>query len=540
MYHEVVDEGIAGGVVPQDSGGRKSRIPNILAWTTFGVGLVLLALFTLPELALAQGDVDEGAPRFASPTLPPDHWAYGAVRRLEIAGLAPAGFGGGERPRTRREVAYLLERAELLARGRAPELVGLAGAYRLRFLEEFGWTMGAILGGAPEGRLEAIDAQLRLGYEEHKGEVLTGIGYDSENDWTGARPYPDREGRAGHLSFALALPPHLALSITPTYRDKWDLDEVELTATAGAFGFWVGRRTIALHQGAGGGIVLSGNQHFDGGGLYLIDPVELPWLLSHLGPVRLEFILSQIENGDRIESPWFGAVRGSFYPHPRVELGVNRANIFGGKGNSPTTFKSVMEMILGIHAGERGEYNNEVFSADIRYRPPLGSLPLSVYLEWGMDDSAGGWWYVPARVIGVEVAALPLVPEVSLGIERTSFAEGCCGNTVWYRNWALRGGWAADGRPLGHTLGGHGVEWLVHGRADLFSARARVGFQLFTRDRGDENLFAPEREGKSKGVRLSIDGSLSGALGLFLYGLIEDGQDGWRESAVRIGLQARF
>src|SRR5690625_1346431 len=83
------------------------------------------------------------------------------------------------------------------------------------------------------------------------------------------------------------------------------------------------------------------------------------------------------------------------------------------------------------------------------------------------------------RVVGLELAAVPGLPEVALGIERTSFAKGCCGNTIWYRNWSLRGGWAAGGRPLGHPLAGHGVEWLVHGRADLFSARARIGFQLF-------------------------------------------------------------
>lgn len=499
-------------------------------------------------LARQRGGAEEGAavddggvPRFASPFLPQDHWAHAAARRLEAAGLAPEGFGGGKRARTQREMAALFESAELLARERMPALAGLAGAYRLRFMEEFRWTSDAIFTGAEPGKIQGVDTRFRVGYEEHTGEVLTGIGYRSENDWTGARPVDDRHGQASIISTTIALPPYLALNVTPVYRhEEWGLDDTHLAASFGAFGFWAGRRPVGFHQGAGGGIVLSGNQRFDGGGFYLADPVRLPWILDYLGPVRFELFLSRIENGDRIESPWFGALRGSFQPHPRLELGVNRADIFGGKGNSPVTFRSVMQMLFGFHAGENGEFNNEVFSADVRYRPPLGPVPLSVYLEWGMDDSAGAWRNVPARVIGAELAAIPFLPEVALGVERTSFAEGCCGNTVWYRNWAIRGGWAADGRPLGHTLGGHGTEWLAYGNADLFAARARIGLQLFTRDRGDENLFAPEREGKSRGGRISIDTTIRAGMGLFLQGHLEDGRAGWRESAIRVGLQAAF
>ncbi|HLS03033.1 MAG TPA: capsule assembly Wzi family protein, partial [Beutenbergiaceae bacterium] len=346
---------------------------------------------------------------------------------------------------------------------------------------------------------------------------------------------------SNHLALALALPPYLALHLTPGHRaSRWEFDEAHLVIGVGKWSFWGGRRALGFHQGVGGGIVLTSNQVFDGGGVYLADPIALPWLLEYLGPVRFDLFLTRIENGDRITDPWFGIARGMIEPHSRLELGFNRANIFGGKGNSPTTPRSVLQMILGMHAGEEGEYNNEVFSIDLRYRPPLGSVPLSFYLEWGMDDSAGGWWYVPARVVGVELAAVPGVPEVALGIERTSFAEGCCGNTIWYRNWSLRGGWADGGRPLGHSLGGHGTEWLVHGQSDIFSARVRMRFQIFTRNRGYENLFAPEREGRSTGGRISLDGSVGHLFGISLQGMIEEGNDGWRESALRVGVQVRF
>lgn len=508
--------------------------------------LALCALLASPAEGWAQVEVEpprvvsggKGTPRFASPFLPADHWAHRAARRLEGLGLAQEGFGGRSRSRTQREMAALFERAELEAGLRAPELVPLVAGYRRRFAEEFGWTTDAVLIGPEPERLHLVDARLWVGYEDHAGRVLTGVGYSPEDDWTGTRPVPDRDGRASGVSARLAVTPHAALSFSPSYReDSWQMDEAQLVLNFGALGLWGGRREVGFHQGAGGGIVLSPNQVMDGGGLFLADPVRLPWILRHLGPVGFEFFASRIENGDRIESPWFAAMHGSLHPHPRLELGFSRANIFGGKGNTPATFQSVTKMLFGFHAGEDGEFNNEVFSADIRYRPPLGPVPLAVYMEWGMDDSAGAWRNVPARVIGAEIVALPLIPQVALGVERTTFAEGCCGNTIWYRNWSLRGGWAADGRPLGHPLGGHGTEWLGHVSADLLDARAQIGLHLFTRERGNENLFAPERAGKSRGGRVSFDGMINTGFGVFLQAQVEDGEDGWRESGMRVGVQ---
>jgi hypothetical protein len=253
--------------------------------------------------------------------------------------------------------------------------------------------------------------------------------------------------------------------------------------------------------------------------------------------MRLEFFGSRIENGDRITAPWFGAARLAVEPHPRLMMGITRADIFGGKGNSPTTLRSVAKMLVGSHAGEEGEYNNEVFSADLRYRPPLGALPLVVYVEWGMDDSAGAWRSVPGRVLGVELAAVPGLSQIALGVERTAFGGSCCGNTIWYRNWSLRGGWTDDGRPLGHPLGGHGTEWLTHARADLLDARLRLDVRLFQRDRGEENLFAPQREGRSRGTRVAVEGQHGSGLRLFLHGALEEGDSGWRETAARLGVQ---
>jgi hypothetical protein len=166
----------------------------------------------------------------------------------------------------------------------------------------------------------------------------------------------------------------------------------------------------------------------------------------------------------------------------------------------------------------------------VRWRPPLGALPLEVYGEWGLDDSSGGYWRSPAVIAGVRIAAVPGAPMLSLGVERTSFAAASFKNTMWYRNVWLRGGWTDDRRVLGHPLGGHGTEWLFHGGADVFATRLRIHGAIALRDRAKENLFAPERTGRSTGTSLDI--TLRAASWIDLAGgfRYEDGAGGWSET----------
>lgn len=479
--------------------------------------------------------------RFASPIVPIGHWAYGAVRRLEGLGLAPAGYGGATRTRTEREFVEIFEAAELVAEVQEPELAPLVRGYRIRFADEFPGTFILASRGASGVGFDLQGGRARVGYEMHRGGVGTGTGYDSETDWTGVTPRDERQESATTFTANAIFAPHLAFSVTPAnHGGRWALDAAHLQLSGGAFGFWLGRRSVAFHAGVGGGIVIGEAQRYDGGGIFLDEPVELPWIFRYLGPMRFEMLLTRIENGDRITEPWFGAAYANFEPHPRFELGLSRGIIFGGKGNSPLTFKYLAQMITGFHAGEMGEYSNEVLSLHFRIRPNLGPVPVVFLLEWGMDDSAGGWSYVPGRVLGVEVPALPGLPQIAIGAERTTFAPACCGNTIWYRNWSLRGGWANDGNPLGHPLGGQGEEWLVYTRADLFEARVNLDLRYFARERGAENLYAPQRAGRSRGGRVSLEGRVVAGIDFFLNGIIEDGDAGWREEALAAGLQLVF
>lgn len=505
--------------------------------------LIVLALVLVsggPTKASAQ---QTNVPSFPSALLPGDHWSFRAVRRLEALGLTDPGHSWGDMTMTRREAGSILDRAVALAERERPELLPVVRGYRDRFAEEFPGTMAALRGETSSGA-RFLDGSSTLGYDDHRGGILVGSGYRNATTWSGPRPIGHESGAAGDISLGAALFPYLAADVTAIAGP----DDVEV-ATGYIMGgwrsaiIWFGRHIPAFGQSEHGGIVLSGTNSFDGGGLFLDDPIELPGPLRWLGPVRFSTFLSRMDE-NRYELPWIWGARGSFQPHPRLTLGANRAVIFGGKGNGAVNVRNITYIVIGKHAGNGSEFDNQVVSFDLRYRPPLESLPLAVYVEWGLEDSAGAWKDVPGVVAGVEVPALPGLPAVGLGVERASFAPSCCGNPIWYRHWSFTDGWADDGVLLGHPLGGHGREWLAYANADLFDSRLRLLTRVFTRDRGEENVYAPTREGESVGGMVRLEFRPMRHAEVVFQGATERGSEGsegrWRETRAYTGVRILF
>jgi hypothetical protein len=329
-----------------------------------------------------------------------------------------------------------------------------------------------------------------------------------------------------------------AFTVTPELRDDdLRLADGHVALAWQNLGGWAGRRTIDYGPAHGGGIVFGAAVPFDGGGLHLIAPATLPGPHRQLGAVRFGTFLSRVANGDRIQNPWLWAMRGSLQPHQRFRIGVSRGTMFGGEGNTSLSARNLAYLIVGKHSGIAGELENHVVAVDAWVLAGPRSFPLAAYLEWGFDDSAGAWWDVPGITAGLELPAVPGAPELSLGIERTRFDGACCGNTMWYRNWSLRGGWTDGGRVLGHPLGGHGSEWLGHASLALVDTRLRAQGFVFRRRREAENLFAPEREGVSHGVRGSLQARVQHAWELDVRGEVERGAD-WTSGTLSTRIRA--
>lgn len=463
--------------------------------------------------------------------LDPGHWAAAAARRVAAAGGPEPGTPAtGSLPlsATRRALATAATDTTL-----APAAREAARRYLARLAMEHPHTTAAGADGCGRG----VDARLELGYGDARGLHRPGIGYERETDWSGALPVPTVESPAGGAAITAATGAlGLALRVRGD-REGATVHDLHVAAELSDVVLWAGRRAIRYGPGGAGGVVMGGEASITGVGAVVTDPLHLPWILGYLGPVGMESFFSRARGGEVVVDPWLWGARLTASPHPRFRIGASRGTLFGGEGNTPVTVRHALQMLLGMHSGIAGEFDNHFGSVDLRYRPPW--VPLDLYLEWGMNDSAGAWWTMPARLVGVRAPALPFAPGAGVGVEFVHFPSECCGNPMWYRNWAIRMGWTHDGVVLGHPLGGHGTEWALLADAVTADGAVVLGGRAFRRHRGEENLFWPQWGGVSAGVEATLHWQWPGGAGAVVEGYLERGGD-WHASRLFAGLTWRF
>lgn len=479
--------------------------------------------------------------------LPPDHWSVPAAHQLAGLGLTPRGHDPARRVLTHREVGQLFEHAgDAAAPGTAVDR--MAKAYLRLFRSEFGLSTDQLRGATLIGTTAA------LGYDEAAGRVRTGFGYQDGHpygDWNDPAPIANEYGLAleGVLQFT-ALGRIALRTAASRHGQRREVTEATISVGVSSIALWAGRRPLAWGQGAAGdGLVLGGGNPFDGAGVQTMRPFALPWLLRRLGPIHLEGFLGQEDFAHSCQDPnlasdappcsgaWFLGTRGTVSPHPRLSLGVSRAAFFGGEGNSSIDAFAVFSILIGKHAGNVSELDNQVVALDVSYRPPTESwIPLRIFLEWGFEDSAGAWFNVPGILAGIEAPAVPGWPQLGLSLERVSFAKSCCDNPIWYRHSVFHDGWTSDGRPLGHPLGGHGSQWGLRATHVNADATIRARLSLHRRYRGEENLYADLRRGVSHGGEAALEVRLAPSLELVVSAGLQDGED-WRERFLGLGLR---
>ena len=466
----------------------------------------------------------------ASAFIPPEHWVYSALRRLDALGWLPGGSDPGRRSIPQHELRALLDSAVARSSGHT-----VAEAYAQRFAEEFRTGDG----------FHVTDARVGASAQRTEGRALAGEGYVAENEWSGARIVADQELLGADLRAAIAGGPFAAAVSLQQTNEDGSLSEAHAVLASSALGAWAGRRDTGFGYSTHGAIALT-NAQFDGGGVFLNRPLMLPSFLRYIGPIRLELHLTRVGNivnafGEQHRTdPWLHAARFSFEVHPRFRVGINRVMMFGGEGNEPVTFENVAKSMIGMFTTNRGLFANQLVSVDGTLRVPV-SFPMLAYLEWGADDTAGGWRSVPALSGGLRLPMLPGVQSASLDVTGTWFSESCCGNAIWYRNHVFRGSWADDGVLLGHALGGTGRELAATLGMHAGSARLRVELTGLLRDRGDENVFAPQREGRSSAGRVSVAYRIAPRIEMDVAADFERGSGGaWSQSGLRARVRSSF
>jgi hypothetical protein len=500
-------------------------VQRFILLTTF------LAAGVLPGAAQdPPADDEREASGCAVPVLvPPHHWAVGAARRVAADGTFEVGTTAtGSLP-----LSSARQALEAAAEARAGSAIGNAAAlYLARLAREYPYT---VRGGA-DGCGPAVDGRVDVGYAGARGFQEPGFGYEPDA-WTGPVPVPSASSPAASLELTgVAGPVGLRVDARAS-ETGLRAEDLHLALALPDVVLWAGRRQFRYGPGGAGGIVWSGEKAITGVGAVVTDPIHLPWILGALGPVGMESFFSRARGGEGVVDPWLWGARITATPHPRFRIGASRGTLYGGEGNTPVTAKHLLQMLAGMHSGEAGEFDNHFGSLDLRYRPPW--VPLDLYLEWGMHDSAGAWWDMPARMAGVSVPALPFAPAVGLGVEFVHFPGRCCGNPMWYRNWAIRMGWTHDGGVLGHPVGGHGNEWSLRADAVAAAGVLVVNGRVFRRVRGDENLFAPDWVGVSAGADVTVHLQAGPGPGALLRGYFEEGS-GWRASRLFAGATWTF
>ncbi len=432
----------------------------------------------------------------------------------------------------------MFQHAQRVARASTrPAAATVAEADAARFAEEFA--------PGPEAG-EFRGSSVSAAFARHDGDVATGWGY-----WYGfpngveVHPPEERRNRSGVAAEpALQWTPFDDLAVRVSARNpvgdaEPELGESHVVGEWAGVRLWAGHHAIGYGPGTSGGITLSDGALFAGLGIQSREPFRLPWYLRHIGPVTLDFTLARFDLAHSFDDVAFLATRGSVAPHERLQLGVSRAAMFGGEGNTSVDAFAIFSVLIGKHAGRVSELDNQVVSVDAVYRPPTERwLPVELYVEWGFEDSAGAYTTVPGVLAGIQVPLIPGFPAASVGVEYTHFDESCCGNPIWYRHSTFHDGWVRDGEPLGHPLGGHGQQWTLYGSASLWQSRVRARTQIFHRERLLESLYTPDLLGRTVGVQVGLEWRAAPWLDLSLDHRLETGDD-WRESFMQIGLRGR-
>lgn len=481
--------------------------------------LVFLCVACTPAVAQAQ--------RPASVFPAPQHWVHDALRELNLRGLAGNNvFDSGSRTTT---VLRAIEAFDAAAAA-APD--SPAGQRAARY--------GALL-RAEYGEAESATSSyaLRAGgeYESHQGRVGPGDGYEPA-EREGAQPLSDVNDARALLSFD-ARSGVVAFGATAfAGTEHSDVRELQLTARVRDLQVWVGRKAWAYGHSMDG-LVLSDNVAFDGGGIALVNPVRAPSPWSGQGRFNIEGFVSRLDEVGVVQKPWFFAGRFSYSPHQRFTLGINRGAIFGGEGNVAITGSRLLRVLIGLYSGRSGGFENQIVSADVHYRLPVGKSSPVVFAEWATDDGSGALLNVPALSGGITMPLNLGSHALDVTLERTIIDHHCCGNPLWYRHGQFQGSWAQDDMPIATVLGGHGNETALSARTVSGNAALRAQIRGFARSRGLENLYSPERQGKSAGASAALSIRLTPTLEVQSSASYEDGQLDWSESRLQVGLSWR-
>ena len=186
-------------------------------------------------------------------------------------------------------------------------------------------------------------------------------------------------------------------------------------------------------------------------------PVLLPWIFQALGPFKLVWFLTQLEEDRPVPRPNLTGMRINFKPHPAVELGLSRAILFGGEGRPKYGFGDYLKAFFGNNESLSGDKENDQLGGfDASVLLPIDWLlpakSVKLYTDWVGEDQAGVFPSKWGRIYGMKFYDILKTGKTDLDIEYAN--NHVPGNpNVFYTHPAFDPGYFYKNRVIGHFMG---------------------------------------------------------------------------------------
>lgn len=508
-FVQIASYGLASAVSVARITAQQHYASDVLVGSTFGylIGRKIYRDHHNPELPGAEygtfvRERQRGAANSGSAYVPLESWVYPVIDRLAALGFVHSNFDS-ERPFTRLECARIA--AEAAEKADAYDAAENVRAMVASLQQEFAsegtiWegtsdNRGAVLESVYTRATEIAGPVLRDGY--HFGQTLY-------NDY--GRPYArgfnsitGLSARAtsgpvvmyfrGEYQHAPANPNYTAEQksfIVPLdsgspvvdnrfpAADRFQVLDAYVGLNIGHNQFTLGQQSLWWGPGTGGPFMLTNNaEPVKMARLSRTTPMQLPPLLSWLGPMRYEMFVGQLDgyhslfNHDTLFGPHIGTQpfiqgqRFTFKPTPNFEFGFTRTGLFGGTGYPLTTAYFLRATFSGNnpYPGDDKDPGDRRTGFDLTYRIPFLRDRLTFYLDEFSEDEFTPV-FIPRRSAmhpGIYLSKLPKLPKVDLRVEGIyTDIPSFSGPGFFYHNFAYRDGFTNNADLLGSWIGREG------------------------------------------------------------------------------------
>jgi Capsule assembly protein Wzi len=418
------------------------------------------------------------------------HWTYDAIKKLVLAGMTDR-VVLNTKPMSRLEMARIVAQAITKVTGdeggRYADRRDLEDTlYRL--LEEFQPELAelGIEAALQQGNLpgffqiKPVDKlQVRTAYAKDDVDLENKQG-DSFREGFNGRLATFSRGQIGDF-FSATLSPELRIDEQANVNArvlegfaKFTLYNVE----AGG-----GRESLWWGPGFNGSMLFSTNARpFDLIKAGAAEPFTLPWIFEYLGPIKLTYMLGQLEENRDFPHTKLTGLRLNLTPATFLELGLSRVVQFNGDGRPSVGFGDYMRIFFGPGSDDPNSplNNNTLLSVDFSLRLPNVSryLPLfkdlEIYGELGWDDTCCEDIFIPnlpGGIIGLYSPNLFGSSQTELRIEYAATSK------IQFNSSIYSSGYAFKGRPIAHFIGTKANDFFVR-IARWFGPNVLVGVEF--------------------------------------------------------------